>query len=666
MKDNNWRFADNPMSPFNFRSRIVFFLERQFIKGPQYQLLAVLAFLGLLSLLGGALLWPVAEADESFGDAVWWAFLRLSDPGYLGDDEGIWRRMVSTFFTIAGYVVFLGSLVAIITTWLNRRIRYLEQGLSPVRFENHMVVLGWTNRTLPIVAELFLSEGRVRRFLRLRGSRRLQVVILAEDVSPDIVQQIKDHPFLARELDHIILRSGQPIDYDHLLRVNAPEAAAIIVPTDTRSAQALLSPDVRTLKALLTLQEQTAEQEEFDRPYVVVELQDENKRSAAREAYNGPMEIISSDAAVGRLVAQVVRHPKLSWVYHQLLSQNTFSNIFVRPIPEGPYRNIRACRRALSRAIIMGRVSNNGTEDIIEFNMSDDTQLHPNDRLILMARSADEAAEWGTKHTIRQAQGATDSPVMPKVDPPVKSSDQEVLILGWNDYIPQFIRSLSRDKSRKYTIHNVASRSIEERKEEIEYILPKTAGMELNYTNDDFVRLMEREQLNVEKYDKILLAGTERLSSQEEKDARTLVGLAVLTQALSNKSTKPQIIVQLADPANGPLLERYQTDMIISPVVLSHLMAQVALRPELFAIYEELFSVTGAEIALHPLTASEIKPGTYKYRTLRKQSLPQGGTLLGILTGSNYATKHPSFWVPRSSEDEISVRANHMLVVLQT
>ena len=654
------------MSPFNFRSRIVFFLERQFIKGPQYQLLAVLAFIGLLSLLGGALLWPVAEADESFGDAVWWAFLRLSDPGYLGDDEGIWRRLVSTFFTIAGYVVFLGSLVAIITTWLNRRIRYLEQGLSPVRFENHMVVLGWTNRTLPIVAELFLSEGRVRRFLRLRGSRRLQVVILAEEVSPDIVQQIKDHPFLAQELDHIILRSGQPIDYDHLLRVNAPEAAAIIVPTDTSSAQALLSPDVRTLKALLTLQEQTAEQEEFDRPYVVAELQDENKRSAAREAYNGPMEIISSDAAVGRLVAQVVRHPKLSWVYHQLLSQNTFSNIFVRPIPEGPQRNIRACRRALSRAIIMGRASKNGSEEIIEFNISDDTQLHPNDRLIIMARSADDAAAWESKNAINQAHGAADSPVMPKVDPPVKPSDLKLLILGWNAYIPQFIRSLSRDKSRQYAIHNVASRSIDERKEEMEYTLPKTAALELNYTNADFVRLMEREQLNVEKYDKILLAGTDRLSSQEEKDARTLVGLAVLTQALSNTNAKPQIIVQLADPANGPLLERYQTDMIISPVVLSHLMAQVALRPELFAIYEELFSVTGAEISLHPLSASGIKPGTYKYRTLRKQSLPQGGTLLGILTGSNYATKHPSFWVPRSSEDEIAVRAKHMLVVLQS
>ena len=33
---------------------------------------------------------------EALSSAVWWAFLRLSDPGYLGDDEGLASRAVST------------------------------------------------------------------------------------------------------------------------------------------------------------------------------------------------------------------------------------------------------------------------------------------------------------------------------------------------------------------------------------------------------------------------------------------------------------------------------------------------------------------------------------------------------------------------------------------
>ena len=62
----------------------------------------------------------------------WWAFLRLTDPGYLGDDEGNWRRVVSTWLTVSGYVLFMGTLIAILTQWLNRTMRALEQGLTPI------------------------------------------------------------------------------------------------------------------------------------------------------------------------------------------------------------------------------------------------------------------------------------------------------------------------------------------------------------------------------------------------------------------------------------------------------------------------------------------------------------------------------------------------------
>ena len=128
------------------RRRIVdrfnFFLERQFIKGTHVQLLFVVALIGFLSISGGLMVMPVDEPSNSTGDTLWWAFLRLTDPGYLGDDEGIWIRTVSTFLTVAGNVVFIGSLVAIITTWLNRKIRTLEQGLTKVTARNHVIILG--------------------------------------------------------------------------------------------------------------------------------------------------------------------------------------------------------------------------------------------------------------------------------------------------------------------------------------------------------------------------------------------------------------------------------------------------------------------------------------------------------------------------------------------
>jgi len=75
------------------RRRIVdrfnFFLERQFIKGTHVQLLFVVALIGFLSISGGLMVMPVDEPSNSTGDTLWWAFLRLTDPGYLGDGEGI-------------------------------------------------------------------------------------------------------------------------------------------------------------------------------------------------------------------------------------------------------------------------------------------------------------------------------------------------------------------------------------------------------------------------------------------------------------------------------------------------------------------------------------------------------------------------------------------------
>ena len=74
------------MKRLRIKESIKFFLERQFVKGAYVQLLYVALLIGLISLIGGLLVLPSGEPTGNLGEAVWWAFLRLSDPGYLGDD----------------------------------------------------------------------------------------------------------------------------------------------------------------------------------------------------------------------------------------------------------------------------------------------------------------------------------------------------------------------------------------------------------------------------------------------------------------------------------------------------------------------------------------------------------------------------------------------------
>ncbi|HKJ85038.1 MAG TPA: ion channel DMI1, partial [Spirochaetia bacterium] len=98
-----------------FHNRALYLLERLFSRGPWAQLLVVAVIIAGISLGGGVLAYVLEPDRFAIGGAIWWAFLRLTDPGYLGDDEGVAIRTLSTILTVAGYVVFLGALVAILT-----------------------------------------------------------------------------------------------------------------------------------------------------------------------------------------------------------------------------------------------------------------------------------------------------------------------------------------------------------------------------------------------------------------------------------------------------------------------------------------------------------------------------------------------------------------------
>ena len=192
------------------KNRLKFQIEQLLLRGAHARLLFIASLVGIVAIGGGLL---VQATDAPFDDnnmAIWWAFLRLTDPGYLGDDAGLERRVISTTLTVLGYVLFMGSLIAIMTQWLNQKIRNFESGLTPIVRRNHILVLGWTNRTPAIVEELMRSEGRVRRFLQLHGARGLHVVILSEDVSLERTMELRRALGPLWAARKITFRSGIP------------------------------------------------------------------------------------------------------------------------------------------------------------------------------------------------------------------------------------------------------------------------------------------------------------------------------------------------------------------------------------------------------------------------------------------------------------------------
>ncbi|MCE7056167.1 hypothetical protein LZF95_15900 [Algoriphagus sp. AGSA1] len=651
------------MKRFRVRDSFNFFLERQFVKGAHVQLMFVAALIGLISLLGGILVLPSGDPTGTISEAVWWAFLRLSDPGYLGDDEGNWRRLVSTILTVLGYVVFLGSMVAIITTWMNSKIRNLEQGLTPVTTKNHILILGWNAKTIHTAGEIFQSVGRLRRFLKFYGARRLNLIILAEDVSPRHVQELRDNPLIGNGADEIVLRTGIPIDREHLKRVNSLNAAAIIIPSSSYTDRELITPDVETIKTLLSLNAEAVDSPVKGRfPYIVAEIQDQSKIKAAYRAYSGPMEVIGSNTMISRLLAQNIRHHGLSAVYNELLTHSVNNNIFCREYPEAVGKSIYELRKAFPKAIILGIVRLKDGELTPMLNVSSDFNIEKDDRLVFIARNSSHI-NFNPLDSAKQR-----SPV--KTKHKLKIEEQEgvvkILILGWNHHIPALVRELCTYEDEYYEITMVAVYPKEKRIIQLQKIENLTERVKLGHIEEDYVNESVLKNLNPSAYDNVLLVSSERVLEKEEADARTIVGYVLLEELLENTGKKPNILLELSDPANEALLRKYKTEVIISPLILSNLLAGVALQRGVNSICKELFTAGGAEIIFRRYEEYGLDAGIISFSDLENKAAEFGETALGIYKTNLVDRDENNLILNPAKFKNIEITSEVRLVVLTT
>ncbi|MFP3977163.1 CASTOR/POLLUX-related putative ion channel [Marinobacter sp. KMM 10035] len=612
------------MLPFRVVDRVKFIVERQLVKGAGFQLLVVGIFIGLISLIGGLLVVPQGGDFDDPGSAVWWAFLRLTDPGYLGDDVGTWQRFVSTLLTISGYVVFMGTLVAILTRWLIAKMAELERGLTPVTLKAHVVVLGWTSQTLPLLSELLGSSGRMRRFLEKHDTQKLNLVVLSEEASAEQVHELRNEPGIGRRARQVILRSGSAIQPDALHRVACLDAAAVIVPSAVYEAGSLITSDVETVKALLSIAAQ-ARQYQAPLPFVVAEIQDVRKLPVVERAYPGPIEVVAGNATISRLMVQNVMHPGLSEIYNELLTAGEGNEIYVRGGETVAGLSLGELAAERPNVIILGLLRSSEQGWDIRLAAPSDTRIEAEDRVVMMARDYSETdANPKAQALPRINRGEAKRSVRGE-----GLEGHRVLLLGWNRRVPSLMAEFASYGPGQPVLDIVSAVPVSEREQALSRyakgkLLDAYSHIEADYMVEDELRL-----INPASYDTIILLSSDRLASGEEADARTMVGYLQLEDILAESPGRPQLIMELSDPDNRQLLYGHQSEVLISPMILSHILAQVALRRELRAVLDELFTVGGGEIRFsnpddYPLPASA------DFHVLEKVLAAEGEVALGV------------------------------------
>ena len=621
-----FKLRSRTTDPFaRIKNYLKFRVERLLLLGVHFHLLVIASVIGLVAIGGGLL---VQETDAPFDDhetAIWWAFLRLTDPGYLGDDEGLPRRVISTVVTVLGYVLFMGSLIAIMTQWLNQTIRNFERGLTPIVRRNHILILGWTNRTSEIVSELMRAEGRVRRFLQLLGVSGLHVVILSEDVSLERTTELRRALGPLWNPKKITFRSGIPLRTEHLERVDYKNAGAIILPGADFAYGSADESDTRIIKTLLSISNQRERGGGTgDLPLLVTEIFDSDKVVMAKRAYRGILEILASDVFITRCMAQNVRHPGLSHVFHEILSHGVGNEIYIHTSEQFTGFRFGDLSGAYPKAILLGVVRPEGETFCPLLNPPEDLILESEDRLVFLAEGYKDCEPLRNYQIERVSRKFQEVPYVKE------KGKRRVLILGWNHKAVDLLKEFGRQIDEQFEVAVLSLVPLEQREAEIKQKDIDLRRVVVTHREGETTSLSILREMEPDRYDNVVILGSDWVETQEESDARTIVVHLVLRNVLDESTHKPEILVDLLDSDNVAMFEDYDSEVLITPLIASHVLAQVALRREINVVYEELFTVGGAEIFFRRVLDYGIAGQNVNFGELQEMSACRGEIALGI------------------------------------
>lgn len=272
-------------------------------------------------------------------------------------------------------------------------------------------------------------------------------------------------------------------------------------------------------------------------------------------------------------------------------------------------------------------------------NPPEEDIFNAGDRMVFVARTTDD---------IVPDQILSASPVLPAGERNIPTAEAaprraRILILGWNHHIPALIRELSTYENESYDITIMSLREIDYREKALAPFLSEGGLITCRQVLADHVNEYDLRQVEPAGFDHILVAGSDRLSDSEEADARTLVGYMLPEEVLENAPKRPSVLTELSEPQNEALIRRFDCERITGPVIISHLLAQIALRRELHAIFTELFTVGGAEIIFRSAEECGIpEGGQYTFAEIENITAAVGDTALGLRLPADSSSGSPS------------------------
>jgi ion channel POLLUX/CASTOR len=218
----------------------------------------------------------------------------------------------------------------------------------------------------------------------------------------------------------------------------------------------------------------------------------------------------------------------------------------------------------------------------------------------------------------------------------IASELRSLLVLGWTRKVPTVFSELCASSAGlKVTVISLVETAERERDSND---APPARNLEVRHVVADYTVPQVLRPYDPDQYDAVLLVGSDRLESGAESDARSIVGCEVLQTVLRERRSerRPRIVMELMDSDNARLFDDETVDVLVTPQLLGRVLAQIALVPELCAVYDDLFGAGGAELSVHYAREYGLGgEGAVTFAELREAAARVGHVVLGAQCDSD-------------------------------
>ena len=588
----------------------------------------VLVVFGLVSVFTLFGIYPNDDPKTNPADTLWGNLMRTLDPGTMGGDTGWLFRILMLVITVGGLII-VASLIGIISGAFDSKVEDLRKGRSRVLESDHTLILGWSSKVFPIVAELVIAnESRGKAF----------IVILANKDKVEMEDELVAKLGKTGNT-RIICRTGDPMDLTDLEISNPHTARSIILIAPEGSPD----PDSDVIKTALAL---TNNPRRTDAKYHIVgEIEHEANLEAANLVGKDEVHWVLGSDLIGRITVQSCRQSGLSVVYAELLDFDGDEIYFtVQPTLHG--QSYFETQLAFATSAVMGIIKGG----VVHLNPSPETLYEFGDQLIVIAED-DSTITLATPGTPDASAISTASAPAPQ--------PERTLVLGYNSGLGGMLTELDEYVAPGSSVTLLADVD--------EPTLPPYVNLAIAFQHGDTTSRALLDALEVDKFDHIIVLAYRETLDAQRADGKTLITLLQLRAIEEHTGSDLNIVSEMLDDRNRELAEVTNADdFIVSDKLISLLLSQVSENRKLSEVFNTLFSSEGSEVYLNP-AERYITPGTsVDFYSVLEAARRHGHTAIGYRIAAKARSSAESYGVtvnPKKT-DRFTFAAGDRVIVL--